>query len=130
MDELSPSELTSEIAHQMVPKGFTDPGYLAMFEPDIETELQRVAGAQRLGIEKPILRLQRHRFSDHLIWDDDICRSKELAGLVFAVTIESIGQLLTDNYPAVRKIYFSHAKPTGWSDWCLANIADANLTFH
>lgn len=127
--ELKSGPLTAEIACQMVPKGFSDPSYLAMFQPNFESVLQWAAGAQRLAMEKPVLRLERHKFSDHLVWDEKICQSRELMGLVFAVIIQSIGPFLQKGNPAIRKICFANAKPSDWVDWHLENVTDCDLDY-
>ncbi len=114
--EISTRNLVSKIAEKMVPMGFSDPGFLAMFEPSLGAVLEKAIRAQRLGMNEPIFRLQCNRLGDYVIWEDAACQSEKIIRLGFAIIFESLRSLSEDILHHVRKFSFSHAKPKHWND--------------
>ncbi|GAB5488912.1 MAG: hypothetical protein Pars2KO_24820 [Parasphingorhabdus sp.] len=109
--ELGTYDLVSQIANKMVPKGFSDAGFLSMFEPSFGIALQKAILAQRLGESLPVLRLHNDQLGDYIIWEESSCQSRKIMYLGFTVIVESLRSLSEDALFDVRNISFTHSKP-------------------
>ncbi len=109
-EELGTDDLIPKIARKMVPSGFSDPGFLALFDINFGAVLGKVIHAQRLGHDKPILNLHRDRLGDYVVWDDDACQSKKMMYLGFLVIIESLRSIDEDALYDIRSVSFAHSK--------------------
>lgn len=109
--ELDTDNLITKIAELMVPAGFSDPGFLAMFEPSLGIALQNAISAQRLGRDHPVLRMHSDRLGDYVIWEDEACQSEEIMHLGFVIIVESLRSLSEDILYDIRNISFAHSRP-------------------
>lgn len=109
--ELDISGIEAKIAHKMVPAGFSDPGFLATFEPSFGIALQKAILAQRLGDSQVVLHLQNDRLGDYVLWEKAACPSEQIMYLGFAIIIESFCRLSDDILFDIRNISFAHSKP-------------------
>lgn len=115
-DELNMTDLISRVAEKMVPSGFSDPGFLAMFETKFGIVLQRAIRSQRLGGDKPIFGLSRGRLSDYVTWECAVCPSNEIMSLGFAVIINSLRSIDPDILLHIRNISFVHSRSENSSE--------------
>lgn len=109
--ELDMPDMITRIAEKMVPIGFSDPGFLAMFEPNFGIALQNAIVAQRLGDSDSILHMHNDQLGDYIIWEEVACPSQKIMHLGFSVIIESLCKLSDDALFDVRNISVTHAKP-------------------
>ncbi|MEM9575266.1 MAG: helix-turn-helix domain-containing protein [Pseudomonadota bacterium] len=110
-EELNTSDLLSKTAKKMVPFGFSDPGFLAMFETRFGTVLEKAIRSQRLGGDKAVFGLSRGRLGDYVTWERAACPTREIMCLGFAVIIESLLSIEQDVLCHIRNISFVHSRP-------------------
>ncbi len=112
--ELGRLDIHSAIARNMVPRGFSDLGFSAFFQPTFGEALVQLVAEQRLGGEKPMVRHMPLPSGDRLIWNQDIAASPDLIHIVFAL-IYYFGEALTDGCSkSVKAVHFAHARPEGF----------------
>ncbi|MEP2987623.1 MAG: helix-turn-helix domain-containing protein [Parasphingorhabdus sp.] len=109
-EELGSDDLIPKIAKKMVPSGFSDPGFLALFGMNFGVVLRKAILAQRLGHDRPILDLRRDRLGDYIVWDDTACLSKKMMHLGFIIIIESLRLTGEDALYDIKHISFAHSK--------------------
>ncbi|MEO9599586.1 helix-turn-helix transcriptional regulator [Parasphingorhabdus sp.] len=113
-EELKLTDIHSEIGKNMVPRGFSDLGFTALFQPNFGEALLRLVHEQRLGDEKPVVKLMPLSSGDRLVWDHEMTVSPDLVQIVFAL-IYHCGELLADDrFKTVKAAHFAHPRPDGF----------------
>lgn len=112
--ELNRADIYSAISQQMVPRGFSDPGYAAFFQPNFGEALLHLVAAQGLGREKPVIKFMPLSSGDRLVWchDTEVC--PDLLHIIFAL-IFHCGELFADGrFKTVKAAHFAHPRPEGF----------------
>lgn len=110
-DELNRADIHAAIGQQMVPRGFSDPGYAAFFQPSFGEALLHLVAAQQLGGEKPIVKFMPLSSGDRLVWNHDKAVSPDLVHILF-VLVYYCGQSLADGrFKTVKAAHFAHPRP-------------------
>ncbi|PHR13599.1 MAG: hypothetical protein COA41_18070 [Sphingopyxis sp.] len=113
-EELNRPDIHSAIGRHMVPRGFSDPGFTAFFHPSFGEALIHLIAQQRLGGEKPVVKLMPLSSGDRLVWCHDSPASPDLAPILFAL-VYHCGQLLSGgHFKTVRAAHFANPRPEGF----------------
>lgn len=113
-EELNKSDIHSAIGKNMIPRGFSDPGFTAFFQPSFGDALVELVAEQRLGGERPIVKLMSLSSGDRLVWSHDQAVSSDLVRILFAM-VYYCGELLADGrFKTVKAAHFAHARPDGF----------------
>tara|TARA_R100001244_G_scaffold6593_32_gene8384 strand:+ start:32922 stop:33962 length:1041 start_codon:yes stop_codon:yes gene_type:complete len=140
-EELNRADVHSAIGEKMVPKGFSDPGYAAYFQPSFGEALLHLMAAQRLGGGRPVVKIMPLSSGDRLMWNHDQTVSPDLVHIVFAL-IYHCGALLADGrFKTVKAMHFAHPRPEGFRGFpkadsnnppipCYFNRASTYLEYH
>jgi AraC-like DNA-binding protein len=114
----------------MVPRGFSDLGYSAFFQPSFGEALIQLVAEQRLGGEKPIIRLMPLSSGDRLVWSHDRAVSPDLVHILFAL-IHHCGELLADGrFKTIKAAHFAHPRPDGFRGFPEENSNRAPIPCH
>jgi len=113
-EEMNSRHIIANIAENMAPAGFSDPGFLAMFETSYGVALQKAIRAQRLGNNIPVFRLENDSLGDYVVWQDEACQSDSIMHLGFAIIVESLRTLSDDSLHDIRNLCLSHSRPKNW----------------
>ena len=126
-EELNRTNIHSAIGQNMVPRGFSDPGFAAFFEPSFGEALIHLVDEQRLGGEKPIVKLMPLSSGDRLVWCDDKAISPDLVPIAFAL-VYHCGELLADGrFKTVKAAHFAHSRPEGFRGFPDANANNSPI---
>lgn len=113
-EELNRTDIHSAIGKEMVPQGFSDPGFAAFFQPNFGDALIQLVGAQQLGGEKTIVKLMSLSSGDRLVWNHDETVSPDLVLILFAM-VYHCGESLADGcFKTVKAAHFAHPRPDGF----------------
>jgi AraC-like DNA-binding protein len=113
-EELNRTDIHSAIATQMVPRGFSDLGYSAFFQPRFGDALIQLVAEQRLGGEKTIVKIMPLSSGDRLVWSHERPVSPDLVHILFAL-VYHCGRLLADGqFQTVKAAHFAHPRPDGF----------------
>ncbi|AMO72810.1 helix-turn-helix transcriptional regulator [Sphingorhabdus sp. M41] len=113
-EELNWPDIHSAIGQNMVPRGFSDLGFSAFFQPSFGEALIQLVAEQRLGGDKPIVKLMPLSSGDRLVWNQDKAVSPDLVHIVFAL-VYHCGELLADGrFNTVKAAHFAHPRPDGF----------------
>lgn len=113
-EELDLDDLVAKVANKMVPVGFSDPGFLAMFESSFGLVLQKAMCAQRLGESNPVCHMRKGRTGDYIDWESEIYQSELILQLGFAIIVETLRSLSGSALHAIKTVSFAHSKPKEW----------------
>jgi len=140
-EELNRADVHSAIGLQMVPRGFSDPGYAALFQPSFGEALLHLVAAQQLGGDKPVVKFMPLSSGDRLVWNHDKAVSPDLVHILFAL-VYHCGQLLADGcFKTVKAAHFAHPRPEAFRGFsesdsnsppipCHFNRPSSYLEFH
>ncbi len=113
-EELNRTDIHSAIGKQMVPRGFSDLGFGAFFQPSFGEALIQLVAEQRLGGEKPIVKIMSLSSGDRLVWNHDRAVSPDLVHIVFALVYHCGESLAEGRFHTVKAAHFAHARPDGF----------------
>tara|TARA_R110000772_G_scaffold63045_4_gene141341 strand:+ start:1387 stop:2427 length:1041 start_codon:yes stop_codon:yes gene_type:complete len=106
--ELGRDNILRDVGGGIVPTGFSDIGYRAMFEKTVGDVLQAAAVAMDFGVNRPLLRWEKSASACRLIWDSDSSTSRDLISLIFT-TLSRIGNAVTsDDLTPIKAVCFAH----------------------
>ncbi len=129
-EELNRADIHSEIGRKMVPRGFSDLGFTAFFQPNFGEALIQLVAEQRLGGEKPIVKLMPLSSGDRLVWNQDKAVSPDLVHILFAL-VHHCGELLADGrFKTVKAAHFAHRRPDGFRGFPEGNSNSAPIPCH
>lgn len=129
-EELNRSDVHSAISQHMIPRGFSDLGFSAFFQPSFGEALLQLVAEQRLGGDTPILKLMPLSSGDRLVWSHDKAVSPDLAHIVFGLVYHS-GELLADGrFKTVKAVHFAHPRPEGFRGFPDANSNGPPIPCH
>lgn len=115
-EELNRMDVYSLIGKKMVPRGFSDLGFAAFFQASFGEALIHLVEEQRLGGEKPIVKLMPLSSGDRLVWIHDRVVSPDLVHIVFAL-VYHCGELLAEGrFKTVKAAHFEHPRPEGFKE--------------
>jgi AraC-like DNA-binding protein len=126
-EELELDDLVAKVANKMVPIGFSDPGFLAMFESSFGMALQKAMRAQRLRENSPVYHMRKGRTGDYIEWECESYQSELILQLGFAIIIETLRSLSGSALRAIKTISFAHSKPKEWNGKYLIFGDDAQI---
>ncbi|MEO9634177.1 MAG: helix-turn-helix transcriptional regulator [Parasphingorhabdus sp.] len=113
-EELNRMDVYSLIGKKMVPRGFSDSGFAAFFQASFGEGLIKLVEEQRLGGERPVVKIMSLSSGDRLVWDHDKMVSPDLLHIVFAL-VYHCGELLADGrFKTVKAAHFEHPRPEGF----------------
>lgn len=112
--ELNRSDIHSAIGKNMVPRGFSDLGFVAYFQPNFGEALLRLVEEQGLGGEKPTVKLLPLSSGDRLVWNHDRPVSPDLIHIVFALIYHCGDSLAEGRFRTVKAAHFAHPRPDGF----------------
>lgn len=113
-EELNRTDIHCAISEQMVPRGFSDPGYAAFFQPSFGEALVQLVAEQRLGGDQPIVKIMQLSSGDRLVWSHDKAASPDFVHILFGL-IYHCGEVLADGrFKTVKAAYFAHPRPEGF----------------
>lgn len=113
-EELNRTDIHSAIAKKMVPRGFSDLGFVAFFQPSFGEALVQLVAELRLGGEKPIVKLMTLSSGDRLVWNHDRAVSPDLVHIVFALIYHCGESLAEGRFHTVKAAHFAHPRPDGF----------------
>ena len=129
-EELNCTDIHSEIGNKMVPRGFSDLGFSAFFQPSFGEALLDLVAEQRLGGDKPVVKLLPLSSGDRLVWNQDKAISPDLVHIIFAL-VHQCGELLADGrFKTVKAAHFSHRRPDGFRGFPAENSNSAPIPCH
>ncbi len=129
-EELNRVDIHSAIGQQMVPGGFSDPGYGAFFEPSFGEALLHLAAAQRLGGNQPVVRLLPLSSGDRLVWTHDKAVLPDLVHILFGL-VYHCGELLAEGrFETVKAAHFAHPRPEGFRGFPEAESNNRSIPCH
>lgn len=115
--EVGGQDITMNIGRHLLPTGFSDKGYAAIFERNIGDALTASLAPFDTGGGKTLCFVKRTNTSHHLVWNSDAGFTDEWARIVFSNLI-AIGELMADGqFPTVKAACFAHEKPDGCNDY-------------
>lgn len=128
--ELNRADIYSAIGEQMVPRGFSDPGYAAFFQPSFGEALLHLVAAQGLGRENPVVKLMPLSSGDRLLWSHAKTVSPDLLHIMFALVFHC-GELLADGrFKTVKAAHFAHPRPEGFRGFPQADSSSPPIPCH
>ncbi|WP_422344902.1 helix-turn-helix domain-containing protein [Parasphingorhabdus sp.] len=109
--ELGRSNILPDIGSGMVPTGFSDIGYSALFGDTVEDVMQAAAAALDWGTSRPMLRWERSGAICRLLGDPVSNGTNELIFIIFSI-LSHIGGVVTNGGLApVKAAYFRNREP-------------------
>ncbi|MEP3224931.1 MAG: helix-turn-helix domain-containing protein [Parasphingorhabdus sp.] len=120
--ELQQDSIYAAIGSGMMPTGFSDSGYAALFEETVGDALCAFAMTMDLGVDTPMLRWQRTGSTCRLIWDRQHPAGYDLTAIIFALLIEASLVLTEGRASPIKAAYFQHRAPRH----LLGNLVKAN----
>lgn len=115
--ELGRENIFSEIGSGMMPTGFSDNGYAAMFEETIGDVLQSFAMAIDRCVNRPMLRWQRSETNCRLIWNPDYAADYDMISIIFSLLSE-VGATLTEGgLSPIKAAHFRHREPRNYDSF-------------
>ncbi len=113
--ELNRKNVAWDIGETMLPSSFSDPGYLSLFEPNIESALRSLL-ASFVGEGSDQLKLERSRSGTRLTCAAQSPHSRAFVHIIFAGILNFLHATLPVGIAPVRAMYFAHSKPEGFDD--------------
>ncbi|MEH6758269.1 MAG: helix-turn-helix domain-containing protein [Parasphingorhabdus sp.] len=105
--ELGRENIYRDIGYGIVPSGFSDIGYGAMFGDTVGDVLKAAATAMDFGINRPMFRWEQSESACRLLWDSASPVSQHLLSIIFA-TLSHIGTAVTgEDLTPVKAVYFA-----------------------
>jgi len=129
-DELNRADVHSAIGEKMVPRGFSDHGFAAFFQPSFGEALIQLVMEQGLGGEQPIVKLMRLSSGDRLVWNDDRVVAPDLVHIVFALIYYCGESLAEGRFHTVKAAHFGHPRPEGFRGFPHGNMKGEALPCH
>ncbi|QJB69415.1 helix-turn-helix domain-containing protein [Parasphingorhabdus halotolerans] len=113
--ELGDPAIYDAIGHQMLPQGFSDIGYSAVFEQNFVKAVKWMIGAYHIvGSDQEnteIFGIEKQPEAERLIWNIPGVASPEFLHIVFANVFHFGEMLSSGRFQTVRAIYFKHSQP-------------------
>ena len=129
-DELSRSDVHSAIAETMVPRGFSDQGFVAFFQPSFGEALVQLVTEQKLDEAKPVVKLMSLSSGDRLVWKQEGPVPPDLVHIVFAL-VHQCGELLAGGrFHTVKAAHFAHPRPEGFRGFPTSNAKGSAIPCH
>tara|TARA_R110000850_G_scaffold26320_1_gene75396 strand:- start:4030 stop:5070 length:1041 start_codon:yes stop_codon:yes gene_type:complete len=129
-EELNRADIHSAISQQMVPRGFSDPGYGAFFESSFGEALLHLVAAQRLGGDRPIVKLMPLSSGDRLMWNHDKAVSPDLVHIIFGLVYHCGMLLANGRFETVKAAHFAHQRPEGFRGFREADPSSPAIPCH
>lgn len=129
-DELKRTDVHTAIGKKMVPDGFSDPGFVAFFQPDFGDALIRLVAEQHLGSGKQLVRLLPLSSGDRLVWNDEREASPDLVHIVFSLVYHFGEALVEGCFHTVKAAHFAHPRPDGFKGLPGPNSKGAPIPCH
>ncbi|MEP2102515.1 MAG: helix-turn-helix transcriptional regulator [Parasphingorhabdus sp.] len=109
--ELGRSNIYSEIGEEMIPTGFSDIGYPAIFGETVEDVMQAAAAALDFGTNRSMLRWERTASSCRLLCDSASDDAQDLTRIIFSM-LSHIGNRITNGGPIpIKATHFRTREP-------------------
>ncbi|MEH6790005.1 AraC family transcriptional regulator [Parasphingorhabdus sp.] len=129
-EELSRSAIHSAISRNMVPRGFSDLGYAALFQPTLGDALIKFVAEQGLGEGQAIMKIMTLSSGDRLVWSYEKAVAPDLVHMVFAL-IYHFGERLADGrFKTVKALHFTHPRPEGFRGFPGSSADDRSIPCH
>ncbi|ASK89521.1 AraC family transcriptional regulator [Sphingorhabdus sp. SMR4y] len=129
-EELNCTDIHSEIASKMVPRGFSDHGFSAFFQPSFGDALLHLIAKQRLGAEEPVVKILPLSSGDRLVWKQEEAASPDLVHIIFSL-VHQCGELLADGrFKTVKAAHFAHRRPDAFRGFPSENSNSAPIPCH
>ena len=129
-EELNRTDIHSAIGKKMVPRGFSDLGFAAFFQPSFGEALIQLVTEQGLGGEQPIVKLMPLSSGDRLVWNHDRAASPDLVHIVFALIYYCGESLAEGRFHTVKAAHFSHPRPEGFRGFLQGNSKSDPIPCH
>jgi len=114
--ELGGRDATMEIGRLLVPTGFSDKGYTAIFERNFGDALAASLAALEAGAGETLCCFKRTKDSHRLIWNRKAGYADEYVRIVFSNLIAFGESMAAGQFPTVKAACFAHEKPDGCGD--------------
>ena len=101
---------TADIGRNMVPEGFSDPGYSAGFRKTWAVVLEAMIKSMDLEQSEPCFHLVRLATGDRLYWEHPGSASEELVRTLFSMITHWFVRLSAGHPPLVRTLNFRHSE--------------------
>lgn len=129
-EELNRADIHWAISAQMIPQGFSDPGYTAFFQPSFGEALIHLVAEQRLGGDQPIVKPLSLSSGDRLVWSHDKPVSPDLVQILFGL-VYHCGELLAEGrFKTVKAAHFAHPRPEGFRGFPEADSDGPSIPCH
>lgn len=113
-EELNRADVHCAISEQMVPRGFSDLGYTAFFQPSFGDALVQLVAEQQLGGGRPIVKLMPLSSGDRLVWNYDEPVSPDLVHILLGLVYHCGERLAEGRFKTVKAVHFAHHRPEGF----------------
>lgn len=111
VQELGCDNMFPDVGRAMMPTGFSDIGYPAMFRETVGDVLQAVVKAMDFGVNKTMLQLEQSASGRRLVWDADSDATGELISLIFSTLLHISTAVTNGGLPPIKAAYFAHREP-------------------
>jgi len=129
-EELKRTDIHSAISENMIPRGFSDLGFAAFFQQNFGEALIHLVTEQRLGGERPVVKLMPLSSGDRLVWNYDKTVSPDLVHILFSL-VYHCGELLAGGrFKTVKAAHFSHPRPEGFKGFPAGNSNGQPIPCH
>ncbi|WP_229954497.1 helix-turn-helix transcriptional regulator [Parasphingorhabdus litoris] len=139
--ELGRGNLYQDIGFGMIPVGFSDVGYAAMFGDTVEDVFRAAADAIDFGANRPMLRWERTGSTCRLLCDPTSEKAKDLVLLVFSMLFHIGNQTTNGSLIPIKAAYFQCREPKNCDEFarsenhplkvpCYFNQCQTYLEFH
>lgn len=129
-EELNQTDIHSAIGKKMVPRGFSDRGFVAFFQPSFGEALIQLVAEQRVSGEKPIVKLMPLSSGDRLVWNEDMTVSPDLVHILFALIYHCGESLAEGRFHTVKAVHFEHPRPDGFRGFPEGNLNGDPIPCH
>lgn len=109
--ELRQENMFSDIGRGMIPAGFSDIGYAAMFGETVGDVLKAAVVAMDIGVNGPLLRWEESALTCRLIWDSNSNASSDLISLIFSTLAHISSAVTNDDMPSIKAACFAYREP-------------------
>ncbi|QTD57595.1 helix-turn-helix transcriptional regulator [Parasphingorhabdus cellanae] len=115
--ELERDNIFPDIGHEMIPTGFSDIGYTAMFGETVQDVMQAAAAAVDFGTNRPLLRWEQTASTCRMVCDPTSSAGKDLIFLIFSILSYIGAQITGGGLPPIKAAYFKHREPKTCDDF-------------
>lgn len=117
-NELGRTNIVPDIGREMVPTGFSDVGYAAMFGEMVEDVMRAAAAAIDFGTNRSMLRWERTASACRLVCDSNSDNARDLVFIVFSILSRIGSRVSNDGTSPIKAAFFRCREPKN-SEGCV-----------